>query len=179
MHASEVMRRAAIGDVESGSDGGEHSSYPCCILWTPIHPITWFAPFVGHLGISDSSGQLHDWGGGPISACNPRYMMFGEPTRYIKFRPSDRDAWDAAIAQADREYLDKIHCMVCGSDCHSHVARALNLMDTGSCPIQNKVFLAARVFFFGRHTSVFGVLSTWAGFAIVLTVWLIVHFASS
>jgi hypothetical protein len=50
-------------------------------------------------------------------------MMFGKPARYLRFNPQDKRAWDAAIAQADEEYLSKIHCMVCGSDCHSHVAR--------------------------------------------------------
>ena len=45
---------------------------PCSILWTPIHPITWFAPFVGHMGITDSSGRLHDWGGGPILSLTAR-----------------------------------------------------------------------------------------------------------
>ena len=56
---------------------------PCSILWTPIHPITWFAPFVGHMGITDSSGRLHDWGGGPIRAASPSEMMFGAPCRYL------------------------------------------------------------------------------------------------
>ena len=45
---------------------------PCSILWTPIHPITWFAPFVGHMGITDSSGRLHDWDGGPILSLTAR-----------------------------------------------------------------------------------------------------------
>lgn len=30
--------------------------YPYCIVWTAIPPITWFLPFVGHMGIADSNG---------------------------------------------------------------------------------------------------------------------------
>ena len=108
---------------------------PCSILWTPIHPITWFAPFVGHMGITDSSGRLHDWGGGPIRASSPSEMMFGAPCRYLPFAPKDPAAWDAAITQADEDYLEHMHCMVCGHDCHSHVAHALDLQaGSGSNP---------------------------------------------
>ena len=118
---------------------------PCSILWTPIHPITWFAPFVGHMGITDSSGRLHDWGGGPIRASSPSEMMFGAPCRYLPFAPKDPTAWDAAIAQADEDYLEHMHCMVCGHDCHSHVAHALDLQaGSGSNPWTLNRILSSR-----------------------------------
>jgi hypothetical protein len=151
---------------------------PCSILWTPIHPITWFAPFVGHLGITDSNGRLHDWGGGPIHACDPKEMMFGAPCRYLPFSPADPAAWDAAIAQADQDYLDHIHCMVCGHDCHSHVAHALDLQEYCHCTWHNKVELAALVFFCGRHIGVSGFVATWLGFAIFLSIVLAVKFGT-
>lgn len=169
-----------VADLELGSDGGSdagdlHGPWPCSILWTPIHPITWFAPFVGHLGISDSSGRLHDWGGGSIHPCPPKHMMFGEPARYIQFHPKDRTGWDAAIAQADDEYSSYIHCMLFGSDCHSHVARVFNILQLGGCGCHNKVVLAASVFFCGRHTGVAGFLSTWIGFLIFLGIMLLLR----
>jgi hypothetical protein len=148
------------GSDSEGSTVELHSPYPCSLLWTPIHPITWLLPFVGHLGVTDSSGALHDWGGGPIRACRPKHMMFGEPARYIPLHPRDKAAWDDAIARADDEYLHYIHCMVCGSDCHSHVARVLNLRRVGGFGWHNKVILAAWVFFCGRHIGVQGVLTT-------------------
>ena len=139
-------------DLELGSDGSDverkaldEIPYSCSILWTPIHPITWVAPFVGHMGITDSQGRLHDWGGGPIRPCTPRLMMFGEPARYIQLHPKDARAWDAAIAQADDEYSQYIHCMLLGSDCHSHVARVLNILRSGGCSCHNKVVLASAV----------------------------------
>ena len=170
-----------LHSIDVVSDEGSEASrlespWPCSILWTPIHPITWVFPFVGHLGITDAAGRLHDWGGGPIAPCHPRRMMFGAPARFIQFRPRDREAWDAAIARADNEYLDYIHCMLCGSDCHSHVARALNILRVGGCACHNKVVLAAAVFFCGRHTGVAGFVNTWFGFAILLTIALVSHF---
>ena len=80
---------------------------PCAVVWTAIPPITWLLPFVGHMGICDSAGLLHDWGGGPVRPCPPTEMLFGRPCRYILFHPRDPAAWDAALAQADREYADK------------------------------------------------------------------------
>ena len=140
-------------DLELGSDGSsdvervaiDEIPFSFSILWTPIHPITWVAPFVGHMGITDSQGRLHDWGGGPIRPCTPRLMMFGEPARYIQLHPKDARAWDAAIAQADDEYSQYIHCMLLGLDCHSHVARVLNILRSGGCSCHNKVVLASAV----------------------------------
>jgi hypothetical protein len=165
-------------DSDAQSDGDNDGRFACCILWTPIHPITWFVPFVGHLGICDSKGRLHDWGGGPIRACAPRGMMFGEPARYIQMRPADVAAWDDAIAQADEEYRRYMHCMLFGHDCHSHVARVLNILRVGGCTCHNKVVIAATVFFFGRHTGVAGCAATWVGFALLLMVYFFVHGSS-
>jgi hypothetical protein len=65
--ASSVTGSAALEAPSGCIDGG----HPCCILWTPIHPITWFAPFVGHMGVCDSSGRLHDWGPKALPRCLP------------------------------------------------------------------------------------------------------------
>ena len=66
------------------------------------------------------------------------------------------------------EFLDKMHMMVCGSDCHSHVARVLNLLRLGGCSCHNKVELAAYVFFCGRHIGIGGFIATWLGTAILV-----------
>lgn len=36
--------------------------YPYCILWSPLPPITWILPFIGHTGIADANGVIHDFG---------------------------------------------------------------------------------------------------------------------
>lgn len=153
---------------------------PCAIVWTPIPPITCCMPFVGHMGITDARGYLHDWHGCEITPTHPRNMLFGQPARYVVLaRPADdaaRDRWDAALARADAEYEHHLHVMVCGHDCHSHVARCLNLMRYGGCAAHNKVTLAAGVFFCGRHVSAGAAARTWVPFFIVLGLFLLIHY---
>lgn len=31
--------------------------YPYCIVWSPLPPISWIFPFIGHTGIADSKGS--------------------------------------------------------------------------------------------------------------------------
>ena len=138
---------------------------PCSVVWTPIAPLSCCLPFIGHMGLTDSKGYLHDWHGCAITPTHPRNMLFGAPARFIVLaRPADeaaRERWDDAIARADDEYQHHLHVMVCGHDCHSHVARALNTMRYAGCACHNKVFLAATVFFCGRHVSLGGFLRVW------------------
>jgi len=153
---------------------------PCSLVWTPIAPITCCLPFVGHMGLTDSRGYLHDWHGCAVTPTHPRNMLFGAPARFIVLvRPGgdaeSRERWDGAIARADAEYAHKLHVMVCGHDCHSHVASALNAMRYGGCGCHNKVALAAAVFFFGRHVSLGGFLRTWLPCLLVAGVLLLFH----
>eukprot|EP00401_Gymnodinium_catenatum_P054426 CAMPEP_0117531398 /NCGR_PEP_ID=MMETSP0784-20121206/38838_1 /TAXON_ID=39447 /ORGANISM="" /LENGTH=188 /DNA_ID=CAMNT_0005327771 /DNA_START=30 /DNA_END=596 /DNA_ORIENTATION=- len=159
----------------------EKYGYPYAIVWTPIHPITWILPFVGHMGVCDSEGTIHDWGGGSV---NLDEMMFGNPTRYLILQKSDdsddeekRD-WDSAIEEADMDFAQRMHCMICGSDCHSHVAVALNNMRYGGFRYWNKVILAAWVFFCGRHTSLLGFLATWLGTIVVVCLYFLFNMGS-
>lgn len=187
--------------------------YPFAVVWTPIHPITWMLPFVGHMGICDSRGIVLDFTG-DIGVDD---LAFGSPKRYLSLNPSkmtkkrllhdesspnkisasrrntsdsdegsdgengknrdddDDDAavWDAAVLKASRMFEHRMHLMICGNDCHSHVAVALNEMAYGGCTWWNKVILAAWMFFCGRHTSWSAVVHSWLGFAlfIALVVW--------
>lgn len=134
---------------------------PLSLVWTPIPLISWLLPFIGHLGITDSDGWLHDWHGTPIAAARPRDMLFGEPARYFVLDTLGGERWDRAIATADAEFAHHMHVMGCGYDCHSHVARALNLVKYMGCACHNKVALAFVIFFFGRHVSWRAVLKVW------------------
>ena len=33
--------------------------YPYCIVWSPLPPISWIFPFIGHTGIADSKGSQY------------------------------------------------------------------------------------------------------------------------
>lgn len=37
--------------------------YPMCLVWSPIPILTTFIPVIGHLGITTSEGQIHDFAG--------------------------------------------------------------------------------------------------------------------
>ncbi|KAJ1445556.1 hypothetical protein M885DRAFT_453502 [Pelagophyceae sp. CCMP2097] len=143
-----------------------------CAAPRPIPPITWILPFIGHMGITDSRGRLHDWSGAPISATDPKHMLFGAPARYLTLaRPRDanaRLAWDDAVARADAEFAHHMHVMGCGHDCHSHVARALNVMRYRGSACHNKVELAVAVFFAGRFVSVAAAVKTLLPSAIIV-----------
>mmetsp|Transcript_29891 Transcript_29891/g.54763 ORF Transcript_29891/g.54763 Transcript_29891/m.54763 type:complete len:181 (-) Transcript_29891:39-581(-) len=101
------------------------------ILWSPLPPITWILPFIGHMGIGDSRGVAHDFQG-PYYVGNQGRMAFGSATRYLSFQSRvlstvGEQRWDEAIAEADVEYRGRMH-NICCDNCHSHVANALNRM---------------------------------------------------
>ena len=54
-----------------------------CILWSPLHPITAFIPFIGHTGIATSQGIACDFQGSYYVATDGRdgQMAFGPATR--------------------------------------------------------------------------------------------------
>ena len=54
--------------------------YPFCIVWTPLPLITWIFPFIGHMGICDSRGIIHDFAG-PYYVSRDN-MAFGNPVKY-------------------------------------------------------------------------------------------------
>ena len=81
--------------------------------------------------------------------------------------------WDRAVLKASKMFETRLHCMVCGNDCHSHVAVALNLMGYGGFSWWNKVILAAWIFFGGRHTTWGSVVATWIGPALVAMIVLV------
>lgn len=154
-----------------------------CILWSPLPPITWIFPFIGHMGIADSNGVASDFQGSYYVGDTGR-MAFGEPTRALKMNiadlPGGASQWDEMIIEANRVYSGRIHNIVC-DNCHSHVACALNkmqlrtpLMRTASWDMIKLCFL---VFFRARFLSFGGFLQQFAPFAILFTlIYLPIHF---
>ncbi|XP_026861097.1 transmembrane protein 222a isoform X2 [Electrophorus electricus] len=133
----------------------ELSRYPYCIVWTPIPGLTWFLPFIGHMGICTSTGVIRDFAGSYfVSEDN---MAFGKPTKYWKL---DKDklysggfsAWDTAVHDASEEYKHRMHNL-CYDNCHSHVATALNLMRYDNSISWNMVNLCLLFFIHSKHVS--------------------------
>lgn len=94
--------------------------------------ISWFVPWIGHLGIADSEGHVHDFAG-PFTVNIGDFMV---PIAKVYQFPSavwagrERE-WDAGLAQADGIYSKLVHNIV-SENCHHHSARALTCMKLGS-----------------------------------------------
>ncbi|XP_064385023.1 transmembrane protein 222-like [Halichondria panicea] len=142
--------------------------YPYCIVWTPLPLLSWIFPFIGHMGICTSAGVIRDFAG-PYYVSEDN-MAFGNPTMYWRLSPSKAEAaaWDSAVHQASEEYGNKMHNLCC-DNCHSHVARALNLMRYEGSSRWNMYKLGFLMVFKGKFTGVGGFLKTWLPFIIILS----------
>jgi len=58
------------------------------VVWTPLPPITWILPFIGHTGIADSRGVVNDFQG-PYYVGDRGKMAFGNPTRALNMTVED------------------------------------------------------------------------------------------
>ena len=53
--------------------------FPMCIVWTWLPPISFLLPFVGHVGVTDSRGLIHDFIG---------MFFFDRPFFFFKVVPN-------------------------------------------------------------------------------------------
>lgn len=99
--------------------------YPFSIVWTPLPVISWFFPLIGHTGIADSEGIIHDFGGSYYIAVDN--FTFGRPTKYLKLDSSKVQAceWDEAIRVSADRFKERQHNIIM-NNCHDHVADTLN-----------------------------------------------------
>ena len=156
---------------ECGSLGvnREIEKYPYCILWSPLPPITWILPFIGHTGIAMSDGVIYDFAG-PYTIGRGN-MAFGSPTRYLQLDPSKCNEldWDSAVTEGNSVYSQRMHNL-CFDNCHSHVARCLNAMGYRRFKGYNMFSVGFMVVFGGSHVSFMGFVKTYAPFCILLVV---------
>jgi len=141
------------------------------IVWTPIPCLTWLFPLIGHMGICMSSGVIRDFAG-PYYVSEDN-MAFGHPTKVWQMDPGKANngavGWDAAVTEASEIYSRRIHNLFC-DNCHSHVARALNLMRYDDSTSWNMVKLCLLMLLKGRHVSWCAVLKTWLPSIILVTI---------
>lgn len=150
----------------------EIDRYPFCIVWTPIPVLTWFFPFIGHMGIAMSNGVIRDFAG-PYFVSEDN-MAFGRPTRYLvldvsKVRNGSALEWDESISKASVVYGTRMHNLF-WDNCHSHVGMALSNMKYDGSTKWNMVRLAGWMFFCGKYVSFARALQTWLPFLIILGV---------
>jgi len=155
----------------------ERSRYPYCIVWSPLPPITWILPFIGHTGIADSEGVIWDFAG-PYTIGRD-CMAFGEPTRYIQLDPRQcREMdFDKGVEAGAAVYRRRMH-NICCDNCHSHVAATLNFMAYGSKKDYGMVTIGVWFFFFGRFASFGAFLRTYLPFFILIAIVLAASFGT-
>lgn len=71
---------------EDSNRQGADDDLAFCVVWSPLPPITWLIPVIGHLGICDSRGVASDFQG-PYFVGDNGKMLFGAPTRAVCFGP--------------------------------------------------------------------------------------------
>ena len=148
--------------MADGKIDHERHRYPYCIVWTPIPCLTWLFPFIGHMGIAMSSGVIRDFAG-PYYVSEDN-MAFGNPTKYWQLDPTlavgGAAGWDNAVSEASEIYSHRMHNLCC-DNCHSHVARALNIMLYDQSKRWNMVTLCFLMLFKGKYVSWGAILKTW------------------
>lgn len=96
--------------------------YPYCLVWTPIHPITWVCPYVGHVGLCDVEGIVLDFAGKHVGRDK---MAFGWPARFVQLSPSPETDWDGEISRATTQF-HRVEYNFLTWNCHSFLAAFLN-----------------------------------------------------
>ncbi|KAK0415204.1 hypothetical protein QR680_011828 [Steinernema hermaphroditum] len=160
----------------------ENHLFPYCIVWTPIPFITWFFPFIGHMGIATSRGIIRDFAGSYFVSENN--MGFGWPTMYWQLNASNvsggAEAYDRAVRDASDEYKSRVHNLFC-DNCHSHVADALNRMAYNGRTNYNMVNLCFGMMYRGKYVNALGIVKQWLPFTLcslaILGVFLFMHLA--
>lgn len=142
--------------------------YPICLVWGPLPVITWLLPFIGHLGVADSEGKIHDFAG-PYTIGIDRFMV--SVTRYLPIEIAAHGVtpaqWDAAIDSSDGCYSERVH-NICCQNCHHHVSDAMR--ELGIAGLDSQFKCAATMLLKGRFKSRGALLQTYAPFAVIVTI---------
>ncbi|KAI4314799.1 hypothetical protein L6164_027671 [Bauhinia variegata] len=162
--------------------------FPCSIVWSPLPVISWFIPFIGHVGICREDGVILDFAG-PNFVCVDNFA-FGAPTRYIQVNrekcciPSPQSAyngddgymqeetaggdlrtWDDALRKGTQEFQHRSYNLFT-CNCHSFVANILNRLAFLSSR-WNVVNLAIFILSNGRWVSTASMLRSILPFVVV------------
>lgn len=155
----------------------ENHKFPFCIVWTPLPLITYIFPIIGHMGICTSRGVIRDFAG-PYHVSEDD-MAFGWPSKYAQLNPSLANkgvqGWDDAIHEASEIYKHRTHNLFC-DNCHSHVAKALNLMNYDGKNNWNMVTVAILITFKSKYVGVSGFLKQWMPFTILMFLFLTFYY---
>ena len=151
------------------------SHFPYCIVWTPIPLITYLFPSIGHSGIGNSAGIIHDFAGSFFVSVDD--FAFGKPTKYVKLKLSQQEEleWDRAIEKGDNRFNMEEHNLFT-KNCHSHVAYILNQINYKGRNNYNMVSVWWLLCTRGRYVSFCGFIRTYLGFLIIVSIILFIRY---
>ena len=149
------------------------SHFPYCIVWTPIPILTYIIPCIGHTGIGNSSGIIHDFAGSFFVSVDD--FAFGKPTKYIQLDLTEQEKydWDRAILKGDNRYNMEEHNLFV-NNCHSHVAYVLNQLNYRGRNNYNMISIWWMLITKGKYVSCCGFFKTYIGFLIIVFIILII-----
>ncbi|KAK7590127.1 hypothetical protein V9T40_001740 [Parthenolecanium corni] len=143
--------------------------YPYCVVWTPIPILSWICPLIGHTGIATSEGKIRDFAGSYYVAEDD--MAFGAPTKVwrlsIEKVPGGRTAYDHGVREASLDYGGRVHNLFL-DNCHSHVAKALNVMEYDGKSNWSVTKIGFHTFISGQYVNLQAWFRTWGPFWILL-----------
>ena len=146
----------------------ETSKFPYCIVWTPLPIITYIIPSIGHTGIGDSNGVIHDFAGSFCIGIDN--FAFGKPTKYFKLELSKEEEknFDVAVEKGDQKFVKEEHHLIT-NNCHSHVAYILNQLNyRGRNDYMVSIFWM--LILKGKYVSCCGFFKTYLGFLIIILI---------
>ncbi|KAG0484060.1 hypothetical protein HPP92_012144 [Vanilla planifolia] len=151
--------------------------FPCCIVWTPLPLISWFLPFIGHVGICREDGVILDFAGPHFVSVD--HFTFGAVTRYIQlsrqkvfFTKNDAletdeiPTWDDALRKSTQEFQHRSYSLFT-CNCHCFVANCLNWLSYDGKNDWNVVHLATYIFLKGTWVNKRAVLKSLLPFGFV------------
>lgn len=130
-----------------------HFRAPYSIVFGPLPLLSWLCPWVGHLGICDSEGIVHDFAGHRFVE-QDSFMV--PVSRVVQLRPEElpmrvrrratagtgetectleeprtreerRAIWNAGVAAGDADFRQRLHSLLC-NNCHHHVSHCFRHM---------------------------------------------------
>ena len=149
------------------------SHFPYCIVWTPIPVLTYIIPSIGHTGIGNSNGIIHDFASSFFVSVDD--FAFGKPTKYIQLELTEQEKydWDRAILKGDNKYNMEEHNIFV-NNCHSHVAYVLNQLNYKGRNNYNMVSIWWMLITKGKYVNCCGFFKTYIGFLIIIFIILII-----
>ncbi|XP_060192795.1 protein RTE1-HOMOLOG isoform X2 [Lycium barbarum] len=151
--------------------------FPCCIVWSPLPVLSWFIPFIGHIGICREDGVILDFAGPNFVSVDN--FTFGAPTHYFQISKeqnhdetgSNDDTWESALRKSIQEFQHRSYSIFT-CNCHSFVANGLNRLgfQAGGWNVVN---LAIFIFLKGRWVNKTSIVKTYLPPLVVLGLGLI------